>query len=306
MTAVGVRPAIAYVRVSTEEQAREGVSLDAQARAVRSYCEMRRLPLAEVVIDAGVSAGKPLAKRDGGAAILTAVKRREVGAVIAFKLDRLFRDCADCLSVVGDWDRLGALTDVEEACSAAGFDDVLADLPRGMDTVLGRGGVGLSLGQRQRLGVVLKVDTEFPLILIGPELFSFIGLETEAQQLEFIGMQVLIGILPVDEGFRKGGMGGFPDESKRKTIHRHRSWPFVLNPEVDPFLADTGGQNEIQPGRRHCFQAERLAVFQDLYLILPVQPYSYGNFPMAAPPLLTDLQQTGIVAWHAGAFYTIQ
>ena len=161
-------------------------------------------------------------------------------------------------------------------------------------------------GQRQRLGVVLKVDTEFPLILIGPELFSFIGLETEAQQLEFIGMQVLIGILPVDEGFRKGGMGGFPDESKRKTIHRHRSWPFVLNPEVDPFLADTGGQNEIQPGRRHCFQAERLAVFQDLYLILPVQPYSYGNFPMAAPPLLTDLQQTGIVAWHAGAFYTIQ
>ena len=41
----------------------------------------------------------------------------------------------------------GALTDVEEACSAAGFDDVLADLPHGMDTVLGRGGVGLSLAQ---------------------------------------------------------------------------------------------------------------------------------------------------------------
>ncbi|MDD4866792.1 MAG: ATP-binding cassette domain-containing protein, partial [Mycobacterium sp.] len=44
---------------------------------------------------------------------------------------------------------LGELRDLETACVAAGFDAVLAELPDGVNTVLGRGGCGLSLGQRQ-------------------------------------------------------------------------------------------------------------------------------------------------------------
>lgn len=97
--------AIAYVRVSTEEQATEGVSIGAQEAAVRAYCTMRALDLVDVVIDAGVSAGKALATRDGGARVLAAVKRGDVSAVVAYKLDRLFRDCADCLTVTREWDR---------------------------------------------------------------------------------------------------------------------------------------------------------------------------------------------------------
>ena len=61
--------AIAYVRVSTEEQAAEGVSIDAQVAAVRAYATLRGLELVDVVIDAGVSAGKPLADRVGGAVV---------------------------------------------------------------------------------------------------------------------------------------------------------------------------------------------------------------------------------------------
>ena len=96
--------AIAYIRVSTEEQAAEGVSLDAQDRAVRAYAAMRGMELTEVVIDPGVSAGKPLADREGGRRVLEAVRRRKVDAVVAYKLDRLFRDCADCLTVTRQWD----------------------------------------------------------------------------------------------------------------------------------------------------------------------------------------------------------
>jgi len=99
--------AVAYVRVSTEEQASEGVSLDAQEAALRAYCTMRGLTLVELVTDAGVSAGKPLARREGGRCVLDLVKRGEVGAVVAWKLDRLFRDCADCLTVTGRWDKAG-------------------------------------------------------------------------------------------------------------------------------------------------------------------------------------------------------
>lgn len=99
--------AIAYVRVSTEEQATEGVSVDAQIAAVRAYATLRGLELLDVVVDAGVSAGKPLADRAGGAVIVDAVKRRRVRAVVAVKLDRLFRNAGDCLTVTEGWDRMG-------------------------------------------------------------------------------------------------------------------------------------------------------------------------------------------------------
>ncbi len=97
--------AVCYVRVSTEEQAEEGVSLAAQEAAVRAYCAMRGLDVAEVVIDAGVSAGKALSTRNGGGRVLAMVNRGDVSAVVAYKLDRLFRDCADCLTVTREWDR---------------------------------------------------------------------------------------------------------------------------------------------------------------------------------------------------------
>lgn len=97
--------AICYIRVSTAEQATEGVSLEAQEAAVRAYCTMRGLKVVEVVVDAAVSAGKPLDRREGGQRVLEAVRRGDVSAVVAYKLDRLFRDCADCLSVTATWDR---------------------------------------------------------------------------------------------------------------------------------------------------------------------------------------------------------
>jgi len=99
--------AIIYCRVSTSEQAEEGVSLDAQESKLRAYCALRGLDVAAVVVDAGVSAGKPLDARDGGRRVLDAVRTGEAGAVVAYKLDRLFRNAADCLAVTDGWDRRG-------------------------------------------------------------------------------------------------------------------------------------------------------------------------------------------------------
>ncbi len=98
---------IGYARVSTEEQAREGVSLDAQAKAIRSYCDLRGLDLLEIVVDEGVSAGKALSTRAGGARVLEAVRKRQVEAVVATKLDRVFRNALDALDVTKGWDRRG-------------------------------------------------------------------------------------------------------------------------------------------------------------------------------------------------------
>jgi len=99
--------AVLYCRVSTEEQATEGVSLEAQEAALRAYCAMRGLEVVELVIDAGVSAGKPLAARAGGTEVLALAGKGKVGAVVAWKLDRLFRDACDCLDVTAGWDKRG-------------------------------------------------------------------------------------------------------------------------------------------------------------------------------------------------------
>jgi DNA invertase Pin-like site-specific DNA recombinase len=99
--------AIGYIRVSTEEQAAEGVSLSAQEKAIRTYCELKGLILLKIVTDPGVSAGKALSKRTGGAEVLRAVATKEVDSVVVYKLDRLFRNCPDCLTVTEAWDRKG-------------------------------------------------------------------------------------------------------------------------------------------------------------------------------------------------------
>ena len=83
--------AVLYIRVSTDEQARQGVSLGAQEERLRAYCTMRGLSVVGIIRDEGVSAFKHLDKRPGGAELLRLVSRGEAVHVVALKLDRLFR-----------------------------------------------------------------------------------------------------------------------------------------------------------------------------------------------------------------------
>ncbi|WP_083913121.1 thiol reductant ABC exporter subunit CydD [Nocardia concava] len=55
---------------------------------------------------------------------------------------------------------------VEAACTATGFDAVLDELPHGWDTVVGAGGVGLSLGQRQRLALTRTLAAPRSVLLL--------------------------------------------------------------------------------------------------------------------------------------------
>ncbi|WP_040794351.1 thiol reductant ABC exporter subunit CydD [Nocardia higoensis] len=60
----------------------------------------------------------------------------------------------------------GDLGDLDQACAATGFDAVLAELPGGWETVVGAGGHGLSLGQRQRLALTRVLATRRPVLLL--------------------------------------------------------------------------------------------------------------------------------------------
>lgn len=90
-----------YARVSTEDQAREGVSLQAQVARLQAYCSaMRPGEEVRVVLDEGVS-GKSL-DRPALNALLSDCRSGLVSAVVMLKLDRLtrsVRDLADLLDL---------------------------------------------------------------------------------------------------------------------------------------------------------------------------------------------------------------
>jgi ATP-binding cassette subfamily C protein CydD len=69
-------------------------------------------------------------------------------------------------SIRDNLELFGPLADLDSACRAAGFDEVLAELPDGLETVIGRDGVGLSLGQRQRLGLARVFGSGAPVLLL--------------------------------------------------------------------------------------------------------------------------------------------
>ncbi|MGO9116826.1 MAG: recombinase family protein [Desulfomonilaceae bacterium] len=103
-----------YVRVSTEEQSREGISLEMQTAKIRQYAELNDLELVEIVQDAGLS-GKSVAGRPGIQKVLSMVKSREVQAVVCYKLDRLARNTIECLEMAKLMDKAGvALHSISE------------------------------------------------------------------------------------------------------------------------------------------------------------------------------------------------
>lgn len=98
--------AIGYVRVSTEEQATTGVSLDAQEERIRAYCSLAGLKLTKIIREEGVSAAKKLLNRPGGEEMHRLLGRGATH-VVALKLDRLFRDAVDALERTKQWDKDG-------------------------------------------------------------------------------------------------------------------------------------------------------------------------------------------------------
>jgi DNA invertase Pin-like site-specific DNA recombinase len=85
--------AVGYVRVSTERQADQGVSLDAQDAKVRAMATVQGATLVGVIVDGGESA-KSL-NRPGLQRLLAMVNGGKVQAVIVAKLDRLTRSVKD-------------------------------------------------------------------------------------------------------------------------------------------------------------------------------------------------------------------
>ena len=98
---------VAYIRVSTEEQARDGISLPAQRAKVEGYAGLYDLELIEVIDDAGESA-KTL-NRPGLQRALALLKSGAADGLLICKLDRLTRSVSDWQTLIDGYfsDRRG-------------------------------------------------------------------------------------------------------------------------------------------------------------------------------------------------------
>lgn len=88
-----------YCRVSTEEQAQQGVSLDEQQERLRSYCRAMAWKEDTVLyIDDGYSAKNT--NRPQLTELLHAVQKKEVSKIMVTKLDRMSRKLLDLLTLI--------------------------------------------------------------------------------------------------------------------------------------------------------------------------------------------------------------
>ena len=89
----------AYIRVSSK-----GQKLDSQRQEIERYIRAQDFDNVQWFKDKATGANT---ERPGFRALQRAVGRREVDTVVAWKLDRAFRNALDCLQTVEEWDRLG-------------------------------------------------------------------------------------------------------------------------------------------------------------------------------------------------------
>ena len=83
-----------YIRVSTEDQAREGFSLGEQEEKLLALCKFKDLEVYKIYKDAGISA-KDMEHRPQFQEMLKDMKDGKINYIVAYKLDRITRSVRD-------------------------------------------------------------------------------------------------------------------------------------------------------------------------------------------------------------------
>ena len=98
--------AYGYIRVSSDIQAKEGLSLDWQKQKIEEYCKFSNIDLIKVIVEEeAISGSVPLNKRPAGQELLLAIKKQKPTHIVAYSLSRLFRDAPDGLTHTKEWNK---------------------------------------------------------------------------------------------------------------------------------------------------------------------------------------------------------
>jgi|TARA_B100001971_G_C18136776_1_gene508080 site-specific DNA recombinase len=89
-----------YVRVSTEEQAKEGISISAQTDRCKAYSKARNWKVFKVYKDAGFSAGSM--DRPAFQLLMRDVEDKKFDVLLVYKIDRFSRKLKDLITILED------------------------------------------------------------------------------------------------------------------------------------------------------------------------------------------------------------
>ena len=105
-----------YLRVSTEDQAREGFSLPEQRERLETFCKFKGYEIVDYYEDAGISA-KTGNYRPEFERLKEDIKSKRINTIIALKLDRITRS-------IFDWEKLMTFLDENDAYIDCANDEV--------------------------------------------------------------------------------------------------------------------------------------------------------------------------------------
>ena len=105
-----------YIRVSTEDQAKEGFSLPEQEKRLKAMCEYKGYEIYKVYKDAGISA-KTGNHRPAFEELLEDIKNKKCNTIVVLKLDRLTRS-------VFDWENILKFLEENDAYIDCANDDI--------------------------------------------------------------------------------------------------------------------------------------------------------------------------------------
>lgn len=95
--------AVIYIRVSTAEQAKDGLSLKHQEQRCKAYCELHELTVVGIVKDEGVSATAK--NRPGYSTLRRMMQSGSIDAIVFLKLDRMVRSVSDMTQLLLETDK---------------------------------------------------------------------------------------------------------------------------------------------------------------------------------------------------------
>ena len=93
-----------YIRVSTEDQAREGFSLGEQKEKLLQLCSYKGYKVFKVYEDAGISA-KDMEHRPAFQEMLADMKKGKINYIVAYKLDRVTRSVRDLEELIAQLEK---------------------------------------------------------------------------------------------------------------------------------------------------------------------------------------------------------
>ena len=99
MNEFNCKRAAIYIRVSTDEQALHGYSLEAQKETLTQFAKSNDMKIVDYYADEGVSARKKYTTRKEFMRMLEDVKQNKIDVILFIKLDRWFRSVSDYYKV---------------------------------------------------------------------------------------------------------------------------------------------------------------------------------------------------------------